>query len=54
MPVSIQGEIVKDPGPILPPDCPVCEECQKEFSDSSLLKSFSHSVCDGCRCVSKI
>ncbi|KAE8752533.1 hypothetical protein FOCC_FOCC000655 [Frankliniella occidentalis] len=42
-------EVVKDPGPILPPDCPICEECQKEFSDSWLLKSFNHSVCDGCR-----
>ncbi|XP_034241202.1 DNA repair protein complementing XP-A cells homolog [Thrips palmi] len=41
--------IVKEPGPILPPDCPVCEECQQEFSDSWLLKSFDHSVCDGCR-----
>lgn len=42
-------EFVKDLGPILPPDCPVCEECQAEFSDSWLLKSFNHSVCDGCR-----
>lgn len=44
-----QGEIVKDLGPILPPDCPVCEECQQEFSDSSLFQSFDHPVCDGCR-----
>lgn len=47
--ISSNGTIVNDPGPILPPDCPVCEECQSEFSDSWLLKSFNHSVCDGCR-----
>lgn len=47
--MPFQGEVAQDPGPILPPDCPVCEECQKEFSDSYLLKSFNHSVCDGCR-----
>nr|XP_018906309.1 PREDICTED: DNA repair protein complementing XP-A cells [Bemisia tabaci]XP_018906311.1 PREDICTED: DNA repair protein complementing XP-A cells [Bemisia tabaci]XP_018906312.1 PREDICTED: DNA repair protein complementing XP-A cells [Bemisia tabaci]XP_018906313.1 PREDICTED: DNA repair protein complementing XP-A cells [Bemisia tabaci] len=41
--------LVKEPAPILESDRPSCLECEKEFADSYLLKTFDHPVCDGCR-----
>lgn len=35
--------------PIMPPDQPTCEECDKDFADSYLFTTFDHSVCDDCK-----
>ncbi|GLH03245.1 DNA repair protein complementing XP-A cells homolog [Gryllus bimaculatus] len=41
--------ITELPGPILNPGQPTCLECQENFPDSYLYRSFDHSVCDSCR-----
>jgi len=35
--------------PIMPPDQPTCEECEKDFADSYLYTTFDHAVCDDCK-----
>jgi len=45
--------VVDTPGPILPCDQPTCEMCEKKFSDSYLLRTFDHVVCDNCKDTSK-
>ena len=35
--------------PIMPPDQPTCEECDKDFADSYLYTTFDHSICDDCK-----
>ena len=35
--------------PIMPPDQPTCEQCEKDFADSYLYTTFDHSVCDDCK-----
>ena len=37
------------PPPIMPPDQPTCEECNKDFADSYLFRTFDHPVCDECK-----
>lgn len=41
-------KITTDPAPIIV-DSPHCDECQEEFKDSYLLKTFDLPVCDKCR-----
>ncbi|XP_011299813.1 DNA repair protein complementing XP-A cells homolog [Fopius arisanus] len=41
-------EWTEDPFPIFV-DLPTCEECQKQFQESYLLKTFDYNVCDACR-----
>ncbi len=43
------GELSQPPAPILAPDRPSCLECGEGVADSFLLRTFDHSVCDGCR-----
>ena len=40
--------ITTEPAPIII-DSPHCDECQQEFKDSYLLKTFDLAVCDKCR-----
>ena len=42
-------EIIEQPPPILPPDQPTCEDCNRDFAESYLFNTFEHSVCDECR-----
>merc|ERR1719244_1454686 len=35
--------------PLMPPDQPTCEDCDKDFADSYLFSTFDHSVCDDCK-----
>ena len=42
-------EILEQPPPVLPPDQPTCEDCHRDFAQSYLLNTFSHSVCDDCK-----
>ncbi|GFS17006.1 DNA repair protein complementing XP-A cells [Elysia marginata] len=42
-------KIVHEPGPVIEVDNLLCEECEKEFLDSYLYKTFSFPVCDRCR-----
>lgn len=47
---SISNVAVTDlPGPFLNPGQPICIECNENFPDSYLLRTFDHSVCDSCR-----
>ena len=41
--------ITELPAPLMPPDQPSCEECDKDFGDSYLLRTFDHPVCDECK-----
>ena len=41
--------ITELPPPLMPPDQPACEECDKNFADSYLLRTFDHPVCDECK-----
>lgn len=41
--------IIDTPGPFLPHEQPDCLMCHKQFSDSFLLRTFDHVVCDNCR-----
>jgi len=49
----VPPKIVSIPAPIMPPDQPNCEDCEAEFSDSYLYRTFDHSVCDKCRNTEK-
>ncbi|TRY71992.1 hypothetical protein TCAL_03958 [Tigriopus californicus] len=40
---------VQLPAPIIKPDQPSCLECQENFSDSFLFRTFDISVCDKCK-----
>ena len=42
-------EIYEMPPPVLPPDQPTCEDCDKDFAQSYLHSTFEHSVCDECK-----
>eukprot|EP00088_Acartia_fossae_P018359 TRINITY_DN2060_c0_g1_i1.p1 TRINITY_DN2060_c0_g1~~TRINITY_DN2060_c0_g1_i1.p1 ORF type:complete len:339 (-),score=99.78 TRINITY_DN2060_c0_g1_i1:222-1238(-) len=44
---------VDGPAPYVFHDRPTCEECEKKFDDSFLLRTFDHSVCDKCRDTGK-
>ena len=37
------------PPPQIPKDQPTCEECDKDFADSNLFRTFDHLVCDECK-----
>eukprot|EP00118_Oscarella_pearsei_P006676 m.30633 g.30633 ORF g.30633 m.30633 type:complete len:159 (+) comp31368_c0_seq12:38-514(+) len=44
--------LVEDRAPLLgvgPQWGPICQECQKSFTDSYMLLKFKEPVCDGCR-----
>ena len=41
------------PAPILKPDQPLCLECEKDFPDSYLFRTFDLSVCDNCKDTEK-
>ena len=41
--------ITELPPPIMPPDQPNCDECDKDFADSYLFRTFDHPVCDDCK-----
>ncbi|CAG7834799.1 unnamed protein product, partial [Allacma fusca] len=41
--------VVREPAAIIPTDVPTCEECEKTFFESFLLKNYGHPVCDGCK-----
>lgn len=41
------------PAPIIKPDQPTCLECQENFSDSFLFRTFDLSVCDKCKDTEK-
>jgi len=41
--------ITELPPPIMPPDQPSCEDCDKDFADSYLFRTFDHPVCDECK-----
>jgi len=41
--------IAELPPPIMPPDQPECEECNKNFADSYLFRTFDQPVCDECK-----
>ena len=41
--------ITELPPPLMPPDQPTCEECDKDFADSYLFRTFDHPVCDECK-----
>jgi len=45
--------VVSEPPPLLPPDRPNCQDCDKEFAESWLLKTFEHPVCDDCKNTDK-
>jgi len=46
-------KISEVPPPLMPPDLPTCEDCQKDFADSYLFATFSHAVCDECKNMEK-
>ena len=41
--------ITELPPPLMPPDQPSCEDCDKDFADSYLFRTFDHPVCDECK-----
>jgi len=46
-------KVVEIPAPIMPPDQPTCLVCKNNFSDSWLLQTFEHEVCDKCKDTEK-
>jgi len=45
--------VQEKPAPIIDPDRPSCLECQEDFAESYLLRSFDYEVCDKCRDTEK-
>lgn len=45
----IPENITVEDGPILGPDRPQCETCEKPFSSSYLFDKFDFKCCDGCK-----
>jgi len=42
-------EMIEQPPPVMPPDQPTCEDCDRDFAQSYLYNTFDHNICDECK-----